>query len=50
MKNKVDVIKIISTAGMVLGMVGTLLSNYAGEKNMEKTVSEKVNEALKNHK
>lgn len=47
---KVDAIKIIGIAGTVLGMAATLLSGYASEKNMEKTINEKVNEAMKNCK
>lgn len=50
MKNKIDVIKIIGIVGTVMGMTATLLSNYANDKTMEKTINEKVNEALKNRK
>lgn len=45
---KIDTIKIISITGTVLGMVGTLLSNHASDKNMERMVDMKVKEAIKN--
>ena len=43
---KVGLVKIIGFAGMALGALATLVSNYANEKQMEETIEEKVNEAL----
>lgn len=44
--NKIDMVKIIGFAGMILGGVATLISSWSQEKQMEKTIEEKVNEAL----
>lgn len=43
---KIDMIKVISITGTILGMAGTALSSYASDKNMEKLVNEKVKEAI----
>ena len=39
-------LRLIGVAGMVLGAVATMISNYAQEQEMKRTVEEKVNEAL----
>lgn len=46
MKNKFDVIKIVGLAGMALGAVATLIRDWAQQQEMERTIEEKVNEAL----
>lgn len=46
MKKNFDMVKLIGLAGMALGMLATAISGYAQTKQMEKTVEEKVNEAL----
>lgn len=43
---KFDAIKLIGLAGMALGALATMVSNYAQEKQMEQIIDEKVNEAL----
>ena len=39
-------LRLIGVTGMVLGAVATMISNYAQEQEMKRTVEEKVNEAL----
>ena len=43
---KIDMVKILSITGTILGMAGTALSSYASDKNMEKLINEKVKEAI----
>ena len=43
---KIDMIKILSITGTILGMAGSALSSYASDKNMEKLINEKVKEAI----
>ena len=43
---KPDVVKVVSIAGTVLGLVGTLASNWTNEKKMTKTIEEEVKKAL----
>lgn len=43
---KIDMIKVMSIAGTILGMAGTALSSYASDKNMEKLINDKVVEAI----
>ena len=43
---KIDMVKILSITGTILGMAGTALSSYASDKNMEKLINEKVIEAI----
>lgn len=45
---KLDTVRIISLAGLVLGGLASLIANYASEKMMEQTIDEKVKEALAN--
>lgn len=46
MNKKMGLIKLISIAGAGLGLLATLVSNYAMEKETEVIIEEKVNEAL----
>ena len=43
---KLDTVKLIGFAGMILGFVATQIGNWASEKQMEQTIDEKVREAL----
>lgn len=43
---KLDTVKLVGFAGMILGFVATQIGNWAQEKTMEQTIEEKVNEAL----
>ena len=43
---KLDTVKLISFVGIAISGIATLIANYANEKQMEKTIEEKVNEAL----
>lgn len=43
---KIDLIKTIGLAGTVLGIVSTAISSWSQQKDMERTVAEKVDEAL----
>lgn len=43
-----NIVKIASIAGTVLGVAGTLISSWAGQKAMDETVEKKVLEALAN--
>ena len=43
---KIDMVKILSITGTILGMAGSALSSYASDKNMEKLINEKVKEAI----
>lgn len=46
MKTKVNVIKIVGIAASVAGAVATLVGNWAGEKQQDAKIAEKVGEAL----
>lgn len=46
MKKQIDVVKVISITGTVLGVTATLLSGWSQQKNIEKNINEKVNEVL----
>lgn len=43
-----NIVKIASIAGTVLGIAGTLVSSWAGQKAMDETIAKKVTEALAN--
>ena len=45
-KMNLDLVQVAGLAGSVLTIAATLLTNYAGEKNLDKTIEEKVAEAL----
>ena len=42
MKKSIDLVKVISITGTILGLAGTALSGWAGNKNMEKIIDERV--------
>ena len=46
MKSKIDVVKVVSVTASVLGVIGTLLSGWAGQKQTEATIDKKVAEAM----
>lgn len=47
MKNfKIDAVKVISVAGTVLGLVGTLASNWTQKKTMDETIKKEVEKAV----
>ena len=46
MNNKIDIVRIIGVAGMILGGAASLLSGWANEKKMEQAVDKKVQAAL----
>lgn len=46
MDKKFDMAKLIGFAGMLLGGAATLISSWSQEKQIERTIEEKVNEAL----
>lgn len=39
-------LRVLSLTATVLGVAGTLLSSYAGEKQLDLTVEQKIKEAL----
>lgn len=45
---KINIVKVASIAGTVLGIAGTLISGWAGQKTMQDTVAKQVAEALGN--
>lgn len=47
-KKKIDWIKVISLGGTVLGIASTLIAGWCQNQSMERTIEEKVNEALNN--
>jgi hypothetical protein len=48
MKNKIDVVKVVSITGTVLGLAATLLTGWSQQKNLEKNIAEKVSEIANN--
>lgn len=46
---KRDLFKVVSFAGMALGAIGTLLSNWAEAKELDRMIDEKVSEQLAAH-
>jgi hypothetical protein len=48
MEKKIDVVKVISIAGTVLGVTATLLTGWSQQKNIEKNIAEKVSEIANN--
>lgn len=47
---KLDGVKLLSIAAMVVGGVGSLLSSISQEKNMQETIKKEVEKALNNPK
>lgn len=45
MNNKA-IFRVISMIGMIVGAVGTLLSNWADDRELEMTIDEKIDEKL----
>lgn len=43
---KLDVVKIASIAGTVLGIAGTLVSSWAGQKGRDEEIAKRVAETL----
>lgn len=43
---KNSLFKIISLVGLAVGGIGTLISNWADDKQQDKIIEEKVNEAI----
>lgn len=48
MKNK-NMFKLLSLVGMALGAIGTLLSNWADDKELDRMIDEKLDERLTAH-
>lgn len=46
---KESAFKLLSLIGMVLGTAGTLLSNWADDKELDRVIDEKLNERLAAH-
>ena len=46
MKKNLDVVQIANLAGTVLTVAATLITNFANDKKLDKTIEEKVAEAL----
>ena len=44
--SKATIFKLISLAGLALGGVGTLLSTWADDKELDMIIDEKINERL----
>lgn len=47
--DKKAIFRVMSMIGMVLGAVGTLLSNWADDRELDMTIDEKINEKLAAH-
>lgn len=43
---KMDKFKLLGLGASVLGMVATLVSNYAGDKNLDSKIAQEVAKAL----
>lgn len=43
---KINIVKVASIAGTVLGIAGTLISGWAGQKSTKETIAKQVAEAL----
>lgn len=44
--DKKAIFRVMSMIGMVLGAVGTLLSNWADDRELDMTIDEKIDERL----
>ena len=47
-KMNLDLVQVAGLAGSVLTIAATLLTNYAGEKKLDKTIEEKVERKVEN--
>ena len=45
---QINIVKLISVAGTVLSLIGTVASGWSRDKTMEETVKKEVEKALKN--
>ena len=43
---KEHIFKLLSLAGVALGVIGTVLSNWADDKEFDRIIDEKINERL----
>lgn len=46
MKNKFDVLRILSVGALALGGIASLMSNYVTKRETEAYIDEKINDAL----
>lgn len=46
MTNKKSIFRVISMIGMLVGAAGTLLSNWADDRELDMTIDEKIDEKL----
>lgn len=46
---KINIVKAANIAGTVMGIAGSLLTAWAGQKTAERTITEKVAETFANH-
>lgn len=46
MKNNKELFKLLSLVGMAIGAVGTLLTNWADDKELDRVIDEKLDERL----
>ena len=49
MKNNKELFKLLSLVGMALGALGTLLTNWADDKELDRVIDEKLDERLAAH-
>ena len=47
---KIDLAKVATVGGLLLGFAGSILASWAGERRMETTIAEEVAKATKNLK
>ena len=45
---RINIVKLISIAGTVLSLIGSVASGWSRDKTMEETVKKEVEKALKN--
>ena len=50
MKKKADIFKLLSLVGMLLGAAGTLLTSWADGRELDETISQKIDEKLADRK
>lgn len=43
---RIDIVKVVNIAGTVLGIAGTVLSAWAGQKTMNRNIAKEVSKAL----
>lgn len=46
MKNKFDVLRVLSVGALALGGIASLMSNYVTKRETEAYIDEKINDAL----